>query len=528
MWPPRVLGVLLCLVGFCWIPTSASAAHPAPIPEARGAIPLGSALWYACTDAQYAGPAPLQCVVPGHDPRYAATYMRNFDRFTPENEFKMLWTEPERGKFDFSVTDAIVRFARANGKAIRGHTLIYAAANAGWVESTRWTPETLLAAMRTHVDTLVSRYAGDVREWDVVNEPFLSTGARDPNVYQQTIGQDWIEQAFRAADAADPSALLFLNEFAADVRGPRQQALLALAKDFVSRGVPLDGIGLEMHVGADGTYPTQAELAEVMADYAALGLRVEITEADALRPADPALDATLVQRAAYDTIARACQQAPNCTGMSVWGVADSYSWRGAGQTATLFTASFNQKRAYDLVRCRLADPKPANGPWTPTDCGTTPSVPPATTTPTGPTDGSSTGSNAAQVPAPTPAPAPLAPRVITSTPAPRPATTAPTRIAPTARLVRARPTRAQLARGITTRVTGARSRAAITVRVRRGTRLLATTTRRAAADGTASLTTRLPAGVRRTLVRRGTLRVTVSFTGDDGRRTVRTLRLTIS
>jgi endo-1,4-beta-xylanase len=107
-------------------PLSAAAPHPAPI-GARAAVPLGSALWYACTDPGYAGPAPLRCLVSAFDSRYASTFTQNFDRLTPENEFKMVWTQPAQGKFDFSVTDKIVQFAAENAKQIRGHTLVYAA-----------------------------------------------------------------------------------------------------------------------------------------------------------------------------------------------------------------------------------------------------------------------------------------------------------------------------------------------------------------------------------------------------------------
>lgn len=249
------------------------------------------------------------------------------------------------------------------------------AANPRWVDRRRlllpWTRRRLLTVVRRHIGREVRHFRrnfpGVVDEWDVVNEPFLDSGARDGNIYQRTIGDDWIEQAFRAANAADPDALLFLNEFNADTPGPRQAAVLALARDFVERGVPIDGVGLEMHIGADGTYPTLPDLETVMGQYAALGLRVAVTELDVLRPTTG--DPVLTQRAAYDTVAQACQESPNCTGLTVWGVADPYSWRGATQSSDLFSKTFTKKVAYDRVRCRLNAPKPQGGPWTPPDCG---------------------------------------------------------------------------------------------------------------------------------------------------------------
>ena len=376
----------------------AAVTHPAPIPS-RTTVPLGTAVWFACTTSSYSGVAPLACPVQPFDARYGATFAQYFDRATPENELKMLWTQPRKGKFDFYAADGTVTLAASQGKKVRGHALVYPAANPAWVDRPfplPWTRSSLLNVMRTHIQTVVARYKtrnpGVISEWDVVNEPFVQSGARDQNVYQRVIGDDWIEQAFRAANAADPDALLFLNEFNADTPNPRQAAVHALVRDFVQRGVPIDGVGLEMHIGADGIYPTLEEYKSVMAQYAALGLRVEMTELDVLRPIEG--DPILVQRAAYDTAARACQESPNCTGVTVWGVADHYSWRTAWQMATLFTSSFNKKRAYDLVRCRLSDPKPATGDWTPRDCGPIEVVPAtARAQTTGPADRSSVESN---------------------------------------------------------------------------------------------------------------------------------------
>jgi endo-1,4-beta-xylanase len=330
---------------------------------------------------------------------YTSTFTANFDTFTPENEFKMLWTEPNQGQFDFSLADKVAAFAQAHGMHIHGHALIYAAADPSWVSSPSipWLRLTLLAAMRNHITTEVHHFAaafpGVVNEWDVVNEPFLDSGARDPNVYQTTIGDDWIEQAFRAANAADPNALLYLNEFNADTPNPRQQAVLALVRDFVARGVPIDGVGMEMHVGANGSYPTLAQIETVMGEYAALGLRVRVSELDALHPSPD--DGGAVQRAAYDTVAEACREMTNCVGVTVWGVADQYSWRGVAQHADLFDTSFTAKPAYADVRCRLDDPKPASGPWTPKACPSGPATALATAVakPTGSTDGSSVASN---------------------------------------------------------------------------------------------------------------------------------------
>lgn len=401
-------GALLAL-GVTGAAQAAAPLHPSPIPS-RTSIQLGSALWYACADPAFGGPAALNCQVKPSAPAtaaslaasYTTTFTNNFDRLSPENEFKMLWTEPTQGTFDFKVADKIAAFAKARGKHVRGHTLIYAAANPGWINKPfliPWNRNTLLSAMKNHITKEVTHFAttfpGVVDEWDVVNEPLVDSGARDQNVYQKTIGNDWIDQALIAANAADPNALLYINEFNADTPGPRQQGLLALVKDLVTRHIPIDGVGLEMHIGAAGTYPTLSQLETVMGQYAALGLRVTITEADVLRPVPD--DDGSVQRAAYDTVAQACREMANCTGLTVWGVADQYSWRGAVQHADLFDTLFNAKPSYGDVRCRLNDPKPATGLWIPVACA--PPAPASTVSPNtfaippGPDTGTSVASN---------------------------------------------------------------------------------------------------------------------------------------
>jgi endo-1,4-beta-xylanase len=113
---------------------------------------------------------------------------------------------------------------------------------------------------------------------------------------------------------------------------------------------------------------------------------VDVTELDALSPV--VADGGAAQRAAYGDVATACREATNCTGVTVWGVADPYSWRGGAQQATLFDASFAAKTWYADVRCRLRDPKPAKGPWLPAACAPTAPAPGARPKPVGPGDGS--------------------------------------------------------------------------------------------------------------------------------------------
>ena len=163
--------------------------------------------------------------------------------------------------------------------------------------------------------------------------------------------------------------------------------------------MPIDGVGLEMHIGANGSYPTLEQLETVMGQYRDLGLRVALTELDALKPVGP-WDGT-AQRAADDVVAEACREMSNCVSVNVWGVADQYSWRGVDQHADLVWTTFSPKNTYTDVRCRLNDPMPATGTWTPVACPAQQApLAAAMTMPTGPTSGPSTGSEPAVGPPP--------------------------------------------------------------------------------------------------------------------------------
>jgi endo-1,4-beta-xylanase len=112
-----------------------AASHPSAV-SSRAKVPLGAAVWYACADPAYGGPAALACPVKPVAPQtaaslaasYTSTFTTSFDRLTPENEFKMLWTQPSQGRFDFRVPDKVAAFAQARGMHVRGHALVYAAA----------------------------------------------------------------------------------------------------------------------------------------------------------------------------------------------------------------------------------------------------------------------------------------------------------------------------------------------------------------------------------------------------------------
>jgi endo-1,4-beta-xylanase len=274
------------------------------------------------------------------DATYTAIAGREFDMATPENEMKWDATEPAQNSFSWTAADRVVSFAQANGMRIRGHALAWHSQQPGWVQGL--SGAALRSAMLNHVSTVAGHYRGRIYSWDVVNEAFAdgTSGARRDSNLQRT-GNDWIEAAFRAARTADPGAKLCYNDYNTDVwTAAKTQAVAAMVRDFKSRGVPIDCVGLQSHFTGGSSYP--AGYRSTLANFAALGVDVQITE----------LDITNANPTAYGNVVNDCYAVARCNGITVWGVRDSDSWR-SGESPLLFDAGGNKKAAYTAVLTAL-------------------------------------------------------------------------------------------------------------------------------------------------------------------------------
>ena len=178
---------------------------------------------------------------------------------------KMMFLQPEAGRYDFTVADKVVAWARDHGKKVRGHALIWGFQNPSWLSHGHgpllpYSRDELLGIMRGHITTVMQHYAnefpGVVREWDVVNEAFDVDGRFARNVWAEGIGPDYVEKAFQYAREADPKARLFYNETGTEIPGTRRDATVAMVAGFRERGVPIDGVGIQTHVGTSATRPT--------------------------------------------------------------------------------------------------------------------------------------------------------------------------------------------------------------------------------------------------------------------------------
>ncbi|GAA1572688.1 endo-1,4-beta-xylanase [Actinomadura kijaniata] len=213
------------------------------------------------------------------EPRFAKVLAQQFNSLSPENELKWSFTQPQQGVFDFTKLDRLVAFAKQHRMAVKGHGLISGCCNPAWLEQIQ-DPDRLRAAMTTHFKTIMTRYAGKMDRWDVATEVLSTFGGTglDQNYFYRVLGPDYLAETFRIAHAANPNAKLFLNESLVEYYPAKRQELYGLVADLVRRGVPISGVGLEMHE----TYsaPEAGVLTGIVKSYKALGLEVAITEMD--------------------------------------------------------------------------------------------------------------------------------------------------------------------------------------------------------------------------------------------------------
>ncbi|WP_320068559.1 endo-1,4-beta-xylanase [Micromonospora sp. RTGN7] len=302
------------------------------------------------------------------DSTYVGILNREFNMVTPENEMKWDATEPSQNQFNYANADRIVNHARANGMQVRGHALAWHSQQPGWAQNL--SGSALRSAMVNHVTQVATYYRGKIHSWDVVNEAFADGGngaRRDSNL--QRTGNDWIEVAFRTARAADPGAKLCYNDYNTDGQNAKSNAVYAMVSDFKARGVPIDCVGFQSHFNSASPVPGdyQANLQR----FANLGLDVQITELDIE-------GSGTAQANSYSTVIRACLAVSRCTGISVWGIRDTDSWRASG-TPLLFDGNGNKKAAYTATLDALNSGTPV--PTTPPPTTTPPTTPPPTTPP---------------------------------------------------------------------------------------------------------------------------------------------------
>jgi endo-1,4-beta-xylanase len=262
---------------------------------------------------------------------YKALVVKEYSSITAENAMKFATIHPSENTYNWTDADEIVAMAQANGKRIHGHTLNWYKSLPAWVtnfsgDATAW--ENLL---KTHIQTVVTHFKGKVTSWDVVNEAFEDNGTLRNSIWVQKLGPDYIARAFQYANQADPAALLFYNDYGHEYSATKRAAILNLVNDLKTRGIPIHGIGLQMHTRYN---QTDANIETAITSAAATGLKLHIAELDiALNPDNnAALTYTTsladLQAAKYKFIVKTFNNIAKTQqyGITTWNVTDADSW----------------------------------------------------------------------------------------------------------------------------------------------------------------------------------------------------------
>ncbi|HZR17616.1 MAG TPA: endo-1,4-beta-xylanase [Verrucomicrobiae bacterium] len=341
-----------------------------------------------------------------------------FNQISPENDLKWALIHPREGAdgYDFGPADAYVNFGVSNNMYLVGHTLVWHGQTPRWVfQGTNMPPEDttnqaspgttntattnrlssgrfggdfgrgfsgprasreeLLQRMRDHIHTVVGRYKGKIKAWDVVNEAVADGGTNilRNSPWLQIIGPDFIAKAFEYAHEADPDALLRYNDYSLE-NPTKRRKLITLIKSLQEQHVPVMAIGSQTHVSVSS--PSFEQEDEALAELETLGLPIHITELDVNSAtggqrntgADVAGNAATTQGGLVDDANRKLADAyerlfkaflkhdKSVKVVTFWGVNDGVSWRANGRPL-LFDRDDQPKPAFDAV-IRIASDAP--------------------------------------------------------------------------------------------------------------------------------------------------------------------------
>jgi endo-1,4-beta-xylanase len=266
------------------------------------------------------------------DPGYAGLVAAQVSQLTPEWELKMEYVVQADGSYRFDAPDRIAAFAADRGLRLFGHTLVWYAQAPPAFQRLASDPAAFRDAFSAYVTNVVGRYKGRIVGWDVVNEQIDDDGSTwRSSLWSQALGQlDHMRMAYELAHAADPGAMLFLNDYNLESDPKKRASFLRLAEALLKAGAPLQGLGSQTHVAAD--LPPGA-ITTTIRELASLGLRVRISEMDvSLARAHGLVNARAEldrrQAALYAEAAAAYAGLPAAQRFDVtfWGLEDGRSW----------------------------------------------------------------------------------------------------------------------------------------------------------------------------------------------------------
>ncbi len=277
---------------------------------------------------------------------------QHFNSIVAENCMKCEVIHPEEDRYDFTLADQFVSFGEKNGMAVIGHCLIWHSQLAPWFcvdeKGNNVTPEVLKQRMKDHITTIVTRYKGRIKGWDVVNEAILEDGSYRKSKFYKILGEEFIPLAFQYAHEADPDAELYYNDYAMNMPGKRE-GVVKLVSSLKEKGIRIDAVGMQGHMGMD--YPDINEFEQSIVAFAGTGVKVMVTEWDMSALPTVKQSANISDTVAYqkmlnpypetlpDSVSKAWnnrmkqffdlfeKHADVISRVTAWGVSDSDSWK---------------------------------------------------------------------------------------------------------------------------------------------------------------------------------------------------------
>jgi endo-1,4-beta-xylanase len=308
----RKLLVLLVLCSACGQEVTSDCAQTAL--KLKAGFPIGTA--FNLAEYQF-------------EPLLVGAFEKHFNSFTPENALKFSSVRPLlRNSYDFSEADALINIAQANNARIHGHTLLWHQQMPFDFEQYEGDYHQL---MQTHINTVVKRYTGIIKSWDVVNEGLNEQGDLRVTPWFEKLGDDYIFQAFSAAQDANPEADLFYNDYNLVLNPRKLDGAIRLCNSLREQGIKNVGIGLQMHIATD--LPLQIEMAKAVEKIWRAGFKVHFSEVDVsvnILGSKNAFEASDYQRQAakYREVVEVYEQIPSQYqfGITFWGIGDADSW----------------------------------------------------------------------------------------------------------------------------------------------------------------------------------------------------------
>lgn len=299
------------------------------------------------------------------DAKYAGIVINQFNSVTTENALKWATAQPGQNVFNFNKGDSIVAYALSHNMRVHGHVLVTVSAGSlpAWVSSFKGDDNAWKNMFKNHIQTEVRHYKGKITSWDVVNETFDDNGTvrsttqsgDDDNIWLSHLGADYTALAFQYAHEADPNALLFYNDNKQETSEGKLDAIINMVNDFKKRNIPINGLGVQMHISVNT--PNEG-IANALRRLAKTGLKIHISELDIrINPYNTYIDSVSALKAqadkyffiahAYSVLIPKAQQ----YGITFWNVTDKDSWillsKHAQDSPLLFDKNYQQKFAYE-------------------------------------------------------------------------------------------------------------------------------------------------------------------------------------